>query len=127
MKFTQYFAIFVIVVLCLLGHQAAQAHSLFGDLKKDVESDAHKVGAKLDNIGDKVESDTHEVEQKVDNIGDKVESDTHEVGQKVESTGHKVVKTAKKAYKVYKIVKGIEVAGKVIGAVGSIAGVIEKA
>ncbi|XP_037826119.1 uncharacterized protein LOC119614095 [Lucilia sericata] len=68
MNFNKYFAIFVIVVLCLLGQQAAKAHSIFGNLKKDVESGAHKVGAKLDNVGDKVVSDVHETGGKLVNM-----------------------------------------------------------
>ncbi|XP_065362985.1 uncharacterized protein LOC135956398 [Calliphora vicina] len=108
MNFNKYFALFIIVILGLLCQHAAQAHSIFWDLKHDAERDIHKV------------------DEKVDNIKDKAEGDVHEVGRKLDNIGHKVEKTAKKAYKVYKVVQDVETAGKVIEVAGAVAHVVEK-
>ncbi|TMW52725.1 hypothetical protein DOY81_002175, partial [Sarcophaga bullata] len=55
MNFMKYFAIFAaLVLLCLLGQHSSEAHSLFGHLEHEVDSEAHK-------IGDKVDKDAHVV------------------------------------------------------------------
>ncbi|XP_037824540.1 uncharacterized protein LOC119612752 isoform X2 [Lucilia sericata] len=89
MNFNKYFAIFIIVILGLLCQHAAQGHSIFGDLKRDVARDAHEVD-------------------------EKVENDVHKAGHKIE----KVAKKAYKVYKVVQDVetagKVIEVAGALV-------------
>ncbi|KAI8119634.1 hypothetical protein FF38_04936 [Lucilia cuprina] len=112
MNFNKYFAIFIIVILGLLCQHVAQGHGLFGDLKRDVERDAHEVDEKVDNIKHNAEDDIHDE-------GHKIENEIHD-------EGHKIEKVAKKAYKVYKVVQDVETAGKVIEVAGAVAHVVEK-
>ncbi|TMW52719.1 hypothetical protein DOY81_002169 [Sarcophaga bullata] len=97
MNIMKYFAILAVVVLCLLGQHGSQAHSWFGHLEHEIDSEAHK-------------------------IDNKVENHVHNIGHEVDHDAHKVYKDGKEALKIYGDIKTAET---IVGVAGGIAHVVE--
>ncbi|KAI8119633.1 hypothetical protein FF38_04932 [Lucilia cuprina] len=69
MNFNKYFAIFAIVIVCLLGQHAAEAHHhLFGHVGHEVERSLHKVGHKLEHARHEVHKTAKKVQKVVGHI-----------------------------------------------------------